>query len=87
LKGQASTATRSEAFQRITNQKDCPSLLKCESAVTQDYFKRICGTRGYVRCHYYAKRMGELKVPMTWLQNKAMKEAVINTETQQPQSS
>ena len=82
----ASTATRSEALQRITNRKDCPSLLECESAVTQDYFKRICGTRGYVRCHHYAKRMGELKVPMTWLQHQAIKEAVKNAEDQQPQS-
>ena len=82
----APTATRSEAFQRITNRKDCPSLLECESAVTQDYFKRICGTRGYVRCHHYAKRMGELKVPMTWLQHQAINEAVKNAEDQQPQS-
>jgi hypothetical protein len=86
LKGQASATTRSEALQRISNRKECPSLLECESAVTQDYFKRICGTRGYVRCHHYARRMGELKAPMAWLQRLAMIEAVKNAENPQPQS-
>ncbi|MBC8224312.1 hypothetical protein H8E65_06970 [Candidatus Bathyarchaeota archaeon] len=86
MRGQVSTTTRSEALQRITNRKDCPSLLDCESAVTHEYFKRICGTRGYVRCHHYARRMGELKAPMAWLQHQAMYEAVKNAEDQQPQS-
>jgi hypothetical protein len=75
MKGEASTTTRSEAFQRITDRKDCPSLLECASEVTRDYFKRICGTRGYVRCHHYARRMGELMPPMMWLQRQAMSEA------------
>ena len=86
MKGQTSTTTRSEALQRISNRKECPSLLECESAVTQDYFKRICGTRGYVKCHHYARRMGELKAPMAWLQRQAMYEAAKNAENQQPQS-
>jgi hypothetical protein len=75
MKGEASTTTRSEAFQRITDRKDCPSLLECVSEVTRDYFKRICDTRGYVRCHHYARRMGELMPPMMWLQRQAMSEA------------
>jgi hypothetical protein len=87
LKGQASTTTRSEALQRISNRKECPSLLECESGVTQDYFKRICGTRGYVRCHHYARRMGELKPPMAWLQRLAIIDAVKKAEDQQPQNS
>ncbi len=87
LKGQASTTTRSEALQRISNRKECPSLLECESGVTQDYFKRICGTRGYVRCHHYARRMGELNAPMAWLQRLAIIDAVKKAEDQQPQGS
>ncbi len=86
LKGQASTTTPSEALQRISNRKDCPNLLECESAVTQEYFKRICGTRGYIRCHHYARRMGYLKSPISWLQHQAMHEADKNAENQQPQS-
>ena len=86
LRGQTSTTTRSEALQRISNRKDCPSLLECESAVTQDYFKRICGTRGYVRCHHYARTMGELKSPMIWLQHQAMHEVVENSENPKNQS-
>jgi len=86
LRGQASTTTRSEALQRISNRKDCPNLLECESAVTQEYFKRICGTRGYIRCHHYARRMGYLKSPISWLQHQAMHEADKNAENQQPQS-
>ena len=69
----------------ISNRNECPSLLECESAVTHDYFKRICGSRGYVRCHHYARRMGELRPPMAWLQHLAMNEAVKNTEDQQTQ--
>ena len=86
MRGEASTATRSEAIQRITDRKDCPSLLECESGVTRDYFKRICGTRGYVKCHHYARRMGELMSPMAWLQRQAMSEANRGAEKQQPQS-
>lgn len=87
LKGQASATTRSEALQRISDRRECPSLLECESAVTQDYFKRICGTRAYVRCHHYARSMGELKAPMAWLQHQAVYEAVKDTKNQRPQSS
>ncbi len=39
-----------------------------------------------MRCHHYARRMGELKAPMAWLQNQAMYEAVKNNEKQQHQS-
>jgi len=86
MRGEASTTTRSEAIQRITDRKDCPSLLECESEVTKDYFKRICGTKGYVRCHHYARRMGELMSPMTWLQRQAMSEANREAEKRQAQS-
>ena len=71
----------------MSDRKECPSLLECETAVTQDYFRRICGTQGYVKCHHYAKRMGELKSPMTWLQHQAIYEAVKHSEDQQSQSS
>jgi hypothetical protein len=86
LKGQASAITRSEALQRISDRRECPSLLECESSVTQDYYKRICGTRGYVRCHHYARSMGELKAPMAWLQHQAIYAAVKDTKNRRPQS-
>jgi hypothetical protein len=86
MRGEASTTTRSEAIQKISDRKDCPSLLECESGVTRDYFKRICGTRGYVKCHHYARRMDELKSPMAWLQRHAMNEANREAEKQQHQS-
>ena len=63
----------------ITDLEDCPSLLECESAMTQDYFMRICGTRGYVKCHHHARRMGELKSPIAWLQHLAIYETVKNS--------
>jgi hypothetical protein len=81
MRGEASTTTRSEAFQKITDRKDCPSLLECESTVTRDYFKRICGTRGYVRCHHYARKVGDLMSPMRWLQRQAINEAKCDPET------
>ncbi|MEE9519276.1 MAG: hypothetical protein V3V93_03330 [bacterium] len=55
--------------------------------MTHDYFKRICSSRGYVRCHHHAKKMGELEAPMAWLQRLAMIEAVKNAEDHEPQSS
>ena len=70
----------------ISNLQECPSLLECETAVTHDYFKRICGTRGYIRCHHHARKMGELETPMAWLQRLAMNVALENVEDQQPQS-
>jgi hypothetical protein len=67
----------------ISDRKDCPSLLECESGVTRDYYMRICGTRGYVKCHHYARRMDELMSPMTWLQRYAMDEANREAKKQQ----
>jgi hypothetical protein len=71
----------------ISNLQECPSLLECETAVTNDFFKRICSSRGYVRCHHHARNMGELETPMAWLQRLAMHVELKNVEDQQSQSS
>lgn len=68
-------STFSEALQEKFERKSCPFLYDCDVPVTKDFFMRICKTPGYVNCHHYAKRAGELEKPMTWLQRIAIDEA------------
>ncbi|MGD2200466.1 MAG: hypothetical protein PVJ38_02395 [Candidatus Bathyarchaeota archaeon] len=42
--------------------------------ITKGFFSRVCNARAHVKCHHLARRMGELKVPVAWLQRKAMDE-------------
>ncbi len=67
--------TLSEAFQKKLKRKDCPYLHDCESHVTKDFFSRICNSPAYINCHHFAKKVGELKVPMAWLQKLAIDQA------------
>ena len=80
MRSRATAATRSEAFQQVTGRKECVCLLECEVAITRDYFSRICNSRNYVKCHHLAKRMGELMVPIVWLQRQAIKEDSVENE-------
>ena len=68
-------ATLSEALQQKLRRKDCPYLQDCGVRVTKDYFARICNTTAYLNCHHFAKRVGELKPPMAWLQKLAVDQA------------
>jgi len=68
-------ATFSEALQHKLKRKDCPYLQDCGIPVTKDYFSRICNTAAYLNCHHYAKRVGELRRPMSWLQKLAVDQA------------
>jgi hypothetical protein len=64
----------SEALQEKFGRRSCPFLCDCEVPVTKDYFSRICKTSGYINCHHFAKKMGELNTPITWLQKIAVQE-------------
>jgi hypothetical protein len=64
--GQVPT-TRSEVFKKVLKKTDCPYLMDCETRITKSYFIRICSSASYTNCHHFAKRVGELKVPMEWL--------------------
>jgi len=67
--------TLSEAFQKKLNQKDCPYIRDCGVQITKDFFTRICNTSAYLNCHHFAKRVGELRCPMAWLQKLAVDQA------------
>lgn len=67
--------TLSEAMQKKLRRKDCPYLHNCGVRVTKDFFTRICNTTIYVNCHHFAKRVNELKTPMSWLQKIAIDQA------------
>ena len=67
--------TLSEAFQKKLRKKDCPYLQDCEVRVTKDFFARICNATAYINCHHFAKRVGELRTPMSWLQKLAVDQA------------
>jgi len=68
-------STLSEAIQEKFHKKDCPFIRDCSVPVTKDFFTRVCKTPGYINCHHFAKRMNELKTPMTWLQKLAVEQA------------
>ena len=74
---QTGTATLTEAIQRITNRNSCPYVLECRIEITHTYFSRVCNADGHVKCHHLAKKMGELKAPLVWLQRLAMNDNVI----------
>jgi hypothetical protein len=65
----------SEAFQKKLNRKDCPYLHDCGVKITKDFFNRICNSPAYVNCHHFAKKVNELKTPMSWLQKIAVDQA------------
>ena len=67
--------TLSEAFQKKLNRKGCPYLHDCGVYITGDFFRRICNTPSYLNCHHFAKRVGELRPPMAWLQKLAVDQA------------
>jgi hypothetical protein len=68
-------STFSEAFQEKFGRKDCPFIFDCNVEITKDFFGRVCETPAYPNCHHFAKRVGELQVPMTWLQKLAIDQA------------
>lgn len=70
-------STLSEAMQEKFGRKDCPYLQDCSVPITKDFFQRICKTPGYLNCHHFAKRVGELQTPITWLQKLAVDQAKI----------
>ena len=72
-------STLSEAMQEKFGRKDCPYLYDCGIAVTKDFFSRVCKSPGYINCHHFAKRVGELKTPLTWLQKMAVDQAKMMT--------
>ena len=72
-------STLSEALQEQFGTKTCPFLYDCSVPITKDYFSRVCKTPGYLNCHHYAKRVGELKTPMSWLQKLAVDQAKMVT--------
>lgn len=67
--------TLSEALQNKLRRRDCPYLQDCGTPVTKDYFTRICNNASYINCHHFAKRVGELRTPMAWLQKLAVDQA------------
>ena len=67
-------STYSEAYQEKFKRKDCPFILNCEIEVTHDFFTRMCKRDNYTGCQHFAKRFGELKVPMSWLQKHAIEQ-------------
>lgn len=76
---QKSMSTLSEALQEKFGTKDCPFLHDCDVPITKDFFARVCKVPGYVNCHHFARRVGELKTPLTWLQKMAVDQAKMMT--------
>jgi hypothetical protein len=81
-------STLSEALQEKFGRKDCPFIFDCDVQVTKDFFSRVCKTPAYPNCHNFARRVGELQFPMTWLQKIAIDQARVteqNIETSRAQ--
>ena len=69
-------STFSEALQEKFSRKECPFLFNCNIEITRDFFIRVCKTPDYPRCQFFANRVGELHVPLTWLQKLAVDQAM-----------
>lgn len=68
-------STFSEALQERFGRKDCPFIFDCDVQITKDFFTRVCKTPAYTNCHHFAKRVGELQLPLAWLQKMAIDQA------------
>jgi hypothetical protein len=68
-------STLSEAIREKFGRKDCPFLHDCRIAITKDFFQKVCKSPGYINCHHFAKRVDELKTPISWLQKLAVDQA------------
>jgi len=66
--------TWSEAIHNVLRRKGCPYIQNCNTPVTKDFFTRICNSSSYLKCHHFARRVGELNPPMTWLQHFALRD-------------
>jgi hypothetical protein len=67
-----------ESLRELSEEKYCPFLKSCSVDLTRDYFLKICNTNSYASCHHFAKRLGELRTPIGWLQKIAVeKDAAI----------
>ena len=67
-----------DSLRELSEEKCCPFLKSCTIDLTRDYFLKICNTNGYASCHHFAKRIGELRPPICWLQKIAVeREAAI----------
>ena len=81
-------STLSEALQEKFGRKDCSFIFDCDIQVTKDFFSRVCKTPAYTNCNNFARRVGELQLPMTWLQKIAIDQARVteqNVETSRAQ--
>ncbi|UCD45129.1 MAG: hypothetical protein JSV27_01065 [Candidatus Bathyarchaeota archaeon] len=67
--------TRSEAIQRVLSKENCECLFGCDVSVTKNFFARICNSTSYPNCHHFARKMGELKAPIDWLQKMAVQKS------------
>jgi hypothetical protein len=66
--------TFSEAMHRALERRSCPNMCACQAAITKDFFSRICHSEAYINCHHFARQVGELITPMSWLQRLAVEE-------------
>jgi len=66
--------TLSEAMHRALKRGSCPNVCACDASITRDFFSRICHSEAYINCHHFARQVGELITPMSWLQRLAVEE-------------
>jgi len=72
------TESSFENIKGLTEEKHCPFLKSCSTDLTRDYFLKICNTNSYPTCHHFAKRIGDLRTPVAWLQKIAVeRESII----------
>lgn len=71
-------------LQEFSGKSFCPFLKTCSVKLTKDYFVRVCNTNGYMNCHHFAKRIGDLKTPVVWLQRIAVERADMAEERSRP---
>ncbi|MBS7629996.1 hypothetical protein KEJ47_00225 [Candidatus Bathyarchaeota archaeon] len=78
--GEYNLMTLSETLQQRQGRRDCPYIHECEIQVTKDYFTRVCNSALYINCHNFAKIVGELRTPMSWLQKLAVDQERLNAQ-------
>ncbi len=58
--------------------QSCPDFNTCESRITKGFYDRICNSKQFKQCHFFAMRHGDIKTPVDWLVSMAIQESHVS---------
>jgi len=66
--------------------QSCPDFNTCESRITKDFYDRICNSKQFKKCHFFATRHGGIKTPVDWLVSMAIQDSHVSVVDSEQES-